>query len=130
MERAVQLFAAVNFLVMGLSHLIQPHAWVDFFISLREKGNAGAFVNGFLTLGFGSFIVAFHNVWSGLPLILTVYGWALVVKALVIFLVPGVALRTLRRVSHERSRQFAVPGVALLLLGGLLTYHLLTEASF
>ncbi|MFN2563748.1 MAG: hypothetical protein ABR499_01885 [Gemmatimonadaceae bacterium] len=65
-ERAIELYAAVNFLVIGLSHLLQPRAWVDFFVWLRTKGHTGVFLNGMLSLAFGSIIVAFHNVWAGL----------------------------------------------------------------
>ena len=36
-------------------------AWVDFFTMLRAQGRAGVFVNGFLALGFGSLVVAFHK---------------------------------------------------------------------
>jgi hypothetical protein len=124
METSVQVLAVVNFLVLGLSHLIQPRAWVDFFVRLRKRGNAGVFVNGFLSLAFGSIVVAFHNVWSGLPMLLTLYGWALVLKALISFTMPGLALRSLQRVSHERSWRFVVPGVMFLSLGGLLAYSL------
>ena len=74
MERAVEVFAAVQFLVIGLSHVFQPRVWVEFFTWLRGKGYAGVFVNGFLSLGFGAFIVAFHNVWTGLPMVLTHTG--------------------------------------------------------
>ena len=60
MERSIEAFAAINFIIMGLSHLTQPRAWIEFFTLLRNKGEAGAFVNGFITLGMGSLIVAFH----------------------------------------------------------------------
>ncbi len=129
METSVQVFAVLNFLVMGLSHLTQPRAWVEFFVWLRERGNAGVFVNGFLSLGFGSIIVAFHNVWSGLPVILTIYGWLLVLKALVSFTRPGVVMRSFQRVSPERSWQFVVVGVMFLFLGGLLAYSLVMGRS-
>ncbi len=129
METSVQVFAVLNFLVMGLSHLTQPRAWVEFFVWLRERGNAGVFVNGFLSLGFGSIIVAFHNVWSGLPVILTIYGWLLVLKALVSFTRPGVVMRSFQRVSPERSLQFVVVGVMFLFLGGLLAYSLVMGRS-
>jgi len=129
METSVRLFAVVNLLVMGLSHLTQPRAWVGFFVWLREKGSVGVFVNGFLSLGFGSIIVAFHNVWSGLPMILTIYGWVLVLKALVSFTLPGIAMRSLERVTPERSWMLVLPGLMLLSLGGLLAYSLVTEGS-
>jgi hypothetical protein len=121
-EQAIELFAAIQFLVIGLSHAFQPHAWVDFFVWLRGKGHSGVFVNGFLSLIFGSLIVGFHNVWTGLPMVLTIIGWAQVLKALMSFVVPQYGLRTLHRVSHERAREFVVGGIVFLALSALMFY--------
>ena len=127
MERATEIFAAVHFLVIGLSHIFQPRVWVEFFTWLRGKGHAGVFVNGFLSLGFGSIIVAFHDVWTGLPTILTIIGWAQVVKGLVSFVVPSWGMRGLQRVSPDRAREFVIGGVFLLALSALMTYLVLTH---
>ena len=127
MERATEVFAAVFLLVIGLSHVAQPRAWVEFFVWLRGKGHAGVFVNGFLSLGFGSFIVAFHNVWNGLPVILTLLGWAQVLKGLLSFVAPQVALWGLARVSSERAWQFVVGGALALALSAALWYIALTR---
>jgi len=127
MEKGTQIFAALLLSVMGLSHIVQSRAWVEFFVWLRGKGRAGVFVNGFLSLGIGSFIVAFHNVWNGLPVILTVLGWAQVVKGLVSFVAPEVALRSLARVSIERAWQFVAVGIVLVALSAVLWYTALTE---
>jgi hypothetical protein len=121
-ERAVEIFAAVNFLVIGLSHTFQPRTWVDFFVWLRSKGHAGVFVNGFLSLTFGSLIVAFHNVWTGLPTVLTVIGWAQIIKALLSFVRPQWGLRSFQRVSPERSYEFVIAGVLFLALSALMAY--------
>ena len=122
MERAVEIYAAVQFLVIGLSHAFQPRAWVDFFIWLRGKGHAGVFINGFISLIFGSVIVGFHNVWTGWPTVLTVIGWMQVIKALVSFVMPQVGMRSLQRVSHDRAHEFVVGGVVFLALGVFMTY--------
>lgn len=124
MERAIELYACIQLLIIGLSHLLQPRAWVAFFVILREKGLPGVFVNGFLSLLFGSFIVAFHNVWTGLPMVLTLLGWAQVIKALMSFVAPQVGLRGMQRVSLERTSEFRAAGVAFLCLGGLMAYVL------
>jgi hypothetical protein len=124
MERALEVFAVIQLLIVGLSHLFQRHAWVEFFIWLRERGHAGVFVHGFLSLGFGSMILAFHNVWSGLPSVLTFLGCLYVLKAGLCFLLPGTQMRTLRRVSHERAWELAVPGAAYVVLGAGLSYTL------
>ena len=85
MEQATQLFAAIGFLVIGLSHLAQPKSWVAYYQALAARGNPGAFLEGFLLLNFGAFIVAFHNVWHGPALVLTLIGWAQVLKGAIRF---------------------------------------------
>jgi hypothetical protein len=123
MERAIQIYAIINFIVIGLSHALRPRAWVDFFVFLRERGEAGVFASAFLSLLFGSIIVAFHNVWSGIPLVLTLLGWAQVIKALINFVFPAVGLRKLQTISQERASVFVLPGILFLILAGLLGYH-------
>ena len=127
MEAATELFTAVYLTVIGLSHALQPRAWVEFFIWLRGKGHLGAFVNGFLSLSFGSFIVAFHNVWTGLPIVLTLLGWAQVLKGLVNFVAPQVALRGMNRVTYERAWHFIAAGVVALILSAVLWYVVLSH---
>ena len=127
MERAIEIFAAVQFLVIGLSHLLQPRVWVEFFTWLRGKGHAGVFANGFLSLTFGSLIVAFHNVWTGLPIVLTLMGWAQVIKALVAFVMPQWGMRGLERVSYDRTRDFVVGGLVFLAMSALMLYIVLTR---
>ena len=120
MQRAVQIYAAVNFIVIGLSHIFQRRAWAEFFIHLRSLGRTGVFINGFLSLMFGSIVVAFHNVWTGLPIVLTLIGWAQIVKAFVSFVFPEYGARGINRVSLERDWEFAVGGVMFLILAALM----------
>jgi hypothetical protein len=126
-EKAIELYAALNFLVIGLSHLLQPRAWVDFFVWLRSKGHTGVFANGMLSLSFGSLIVAFHNVWGGLPTVLTVVGWMQVAKGLVSLVVPRLGMRSLERVSPERSNEYVVAGAMFLVLSALMWYLVLVR---
>jgi hypothetical protein len=126
MAHAVELFVAVQCTIVALSHILQPRAWVDFFVWLRGKGHAGVFANGFMSLWFGAFIVAFHNVWEGLPMVITVLGWAQIVKALVAFVLPGVSMRGLQRVAPERSWEFVVAGFFLLAISAIAWYLVLT----
>lgn len=120
MEQATQLFAAISFLVIGLSHLVQPRAWVAFYQALVARGTPGAFLEGFLLLNFGAIIVAFHNVWRGPALVLTLIGWAQVLKGAGRFLAPEVGLRAMQRATLERAWYFQIGGVIGLLLSGFL----------
>ncbi len=124
-QSQVEIFAALNFLVIGLSHLLQPQAWVEFFVRLREQGRSGAFTEGFLALTFGAIIVAFHNVWSGLPMVLTIVGWGHVVKGLARFVAPQFSLRLYQRVTPGRAWQFRAAGLFMLGLAAFLGYLLI-----
>jgi hypothetical protein len=114
LAQAVEVLAAILALVIGLSHVAQPRAWAEFFVRLRGWGRAGVFVNGFLSLGFGAVVVAFHPAWTGPGGVLTALGWAQVAKGLVSFVFPRAALRSLERVSPERPGGFVAAGLLLL----------------
>jgi len=122
MGRSVEILAIILFGVIGLSHILQPKAWAEFFIMLRGKGEAGAFMDGFLNLPLGAFIVGFHNIWSGIPVVLTLLGWGLLIKGLIRFCTPKQGLRMMALVSVERSWEFQLAGALLVVLAGLLGY--------
>lgn len=120
MENAIRTFAAINFLIIGLSHIVQHQAWAEFFVRLHALGRPGAFANGFLHLLTGSLIVSLHNVWSGPAVLLTVLGWLYVAKSLVIFLRPDLGLRSMQRVRPETSKKLSIAGFGLVALGLIL----------
>jgi hypothetical protein len=122
MERSIEVLATILFGVIGLSHLLQPRAWARYFIALRGKGEAGSFIDGFLHLPLAGLIIAFHNVWSGIPVVLTLLGWAFLIKSLIRFCIPQMGLRMMARVSLERSWEFQVAGAGLLVIAGLIGY--------
>jgi len=54
--------------------------------------------------------------------VLTVVGWCLILKSLIRFCAPKLALRVMSRVSVERSWQFQLAGAGLVALAGLVGY--------
>ena len=122
MESAIQKLAIINFFVIGLSHIVQPRVWAQFFIDIREKGATGSFIAAFIHFPLGALIVAFHNVWQGLPMIFTLIGYGLVLKSLVYFVFPKRGLKSLSRTSIERSWEYVVAGIFSLVLSGVLAF--------
>ena len=127
MEVAIQKLAIVSFFIIGLSHIFQPRVWAQFFIDIRSKGEIGSFINAFIHFPLGALIVAFHNVWEGIPTVLTLMGYAWVLKSLIYFVLPSHGLKSMSRVSLEKSWQFIIAGVVMLGIGGLLLFSLVSR---
>lgn len=125
MERSVEIFVFINVVVIGLSHALVPAAWVRFFKALGEKGQAGSLANGFLSLTFGSIIVAFHWTWDGfVPGSVTFLGVAQVIKSFVAFVLPSIGLRSITQVRATRESSYRYGGIIFLAYGALLGWHL------
>jgi uncharacterized protein YjeT (DUF2065 family) len=124
MEVAIEKLVALCCFVIGLSHIVQPRAWAELFIDWRGKGDVGVIYTALLHFCFGALVVAFHNVWHGLPLVVTLLGWGWNVKGLLYLTYPKVGMKMLTRVSIERSWEFVVAGVVLVALGALIAYSL------
>jgi uncharacterized protein YjeT (DUF2065 family) len=127
MELAVTKLAIICFFITGVSHILQPRVWAQLFMDLHSKGEVGSFQNGLLHFPLGALIVSFHNVWHGLPLVLTLIGWGFVLKSFIYFVFPRHGVKMLARVSMERAWEFTVAGVFSLGISGLLIFSLLRQ---
>ena len=128
MHTEIEVYAVIHFTVFGLSHVLQPRAWAEFFVWLRGLGRPGVFCNAALHFLFGSLIVSFHPVWTGLPMVLTVLGCGFTCKGALYFCAPAIGARSMARVSLENSRGFIVAGVVMLALAALVAYVLVRAA--
>ena len=124
-EASVEKLTALCFFVTGVSHIVRPRVWVRFFIMLRGKGEVGSFLNALIHFPLGAFIVAFHNVWHGVPLIVTLIGWGLTVKSMIYFVFPRHGVRMLGTISLERSWHFVVAGIFSVGLAAVIFYPLI-----
>lgn len=124
MEIAIEKFVAISFLVVGLSHISQPSAWVEFFVRFREKGAVGSLQLGLFHLPLALLIVSFHNIWHGLPVVVTLIGWGQLLKSFVYLTYPKHGLRMLSLMSVERSWQFVLGGVFAVAISGVIFFSL------
>lgn len=121
MEIAIERFTGIVFLVVGLSHIVQPAGWAEFFVQLRAKGAPGAFINGMMSLTAGAIIVGFHgHQWSGWPAVVTVIGWAQVVKGTLHMSFPAYSLKSMGLVTPDKAHRFALAGAVMVPLAVLI----------
>jgi hypothetical protein len=119
----VQAVVAPGFLLMGLSHLVQPRLSVRFFEVVKQTGAAGMIIPIY-TLPVGLVLIVGHNIWAfDWPLFLTVAGWGMTIKCALYLLVPGFADRVLERKVAKSPRGYQIAGAIMAFFGGILTWQ-------
>lgn len=125
LTRAIEVFVSLNLIALGASYVLRPAAWRGFLANLQEKGEGGALILSLFTFGIGSFIIAFHRVWGGVPTIITVYGWLALAKGAFNVLLPGVALKGIERGLRLGVGAWRAGGAITLVLGVVVLQHAL-----
>jgi uncharacterized protein YjeT (DUF2065 family) len=118
-QRAIEMFALFNFVIVGLSLVVRPMAWARYFAWMRREGEAGAVIYGLLCLLWGSLIVSFHREWHGLLVVLPAFGALQVIEGLVFLLAPAFGLSLMARFNEEGLGLFRLLGLIAL---GLAVY--------
>ena len=113
----IERLTALAFIITGLSHIAAPRAWARFFVEMRDERAVPGFLNAYVHIPLGLLIAAFHPVWSGPGLLITLIGWALVLKGTLYFLWPGLAARSMAHISEEKAGGFRIAGSFALALG-------------
>lgn len=77
------------FVILGLSYVVQARAWLRMVRDIMaDPTRLFAMMIPFLMLGL--LVVATHNVWVfGWPLVVTLFGWIMVLKSVLYLLWPG-----------------------------------------
>lgn len=124
MARAIEIFTLISLVVVALSHIFRAAAWSAYFDMLRRQGPAGVMINGMMALNFGALIVAFHNIWSGPAIAVTLLGWAQVLKGALHLIIPGIGEKSLGIVRTNGERKFVIGGIAMLAFAGVVAFAL------
>jgi hypothetical protein len=122
---AVELIMGIGCTIMGLSHIVRPGMWVRYFTALHAEGTNGVITRTFaLELWPALIIVSLHPVWSWPGIVLTLYGWAQLLKCTVAMLVPEIGLKSLG-MAQRGDNAFRGGGVMLLVIAGFSFWALL-----
>ena len=117
MELAVERIAALSFILIGLSHLAAPAAWAALFAAWRDEGPVGGIRNGLLNAPFALLILGFHQVYVWPAILITLTGWALLVKTATNLLAPAWSIRNQAKVDNGEHWRYRVAGVFAVAVG-------------
>lgn len=113
----VQLVVLISSLIIGLSHILQPTLWAEYFADLRARGRAGL-VSKVLQVELwpALLIVSLHQVWSGPAIVVTIYGWLLLLKVVIGLILPSLGMASMS-IPEGAPRSFIPAGILMLAIG-------------
>jgi hypothetical protein len=118
----IQKVAAVFFLTVGVSYLLNARLWAGYAKQLLAEPQRLLPIL-WVTLPIGLVIVFAHNVWSGWAIIITLVGWIITIKSAFYLLFPQV-VKVFAGWSQKALRRYLIGGGAFMtMLGALLAYR-------
>ncbi len=124
MTSDVAVLFSFMFFLIGVSHVVAPKPWTDFFRDLAKQSYCGLVI-AMYSLPVGLVILSYHNNWElGFPLFITLAGWFMIIKSILYLMFPDLPAQKFIRKAHF-TRQIQAIGFAMMLLGGLsgLSYY-------
>lgn len=122
MELSIQFMAGVSLTLLGLSYLIATKDWIMWIENLERQGRKASLTIGSINLLIGSFILAFHWVWQGWPLLVTLIGAMALLKAATYLLCPGWLPAKLSKIHKQLPGWLKTSGITLSIIGMVIVY--------
>lgn len=85
-----------------------------------EESPALFYLSGALAYIVGALIIAIHNVWSGWPILITLLGWAAILKGVMRIMAPEHSRALVARLVTAPNT-ITITGVGTLVFGAILT---------
>ncbi len=122
MELSVQFMTAVSLIILGLSYLSATKDWIMWLEHLERKANRASLSLGLINLLIGSFILGFHWIWQGWPLLVSLIGAIALLKAGLYLLYPAWLPKKLSKLHKQLANWLKSAGVLFVLLGVLILH--------
>ncbi len=107
-------------LAVGVGIFVSKNYYIKIYRDI-EKEPLALLLFGFVGVAAGIAHIQAHNVWESLPeIIISLFGWALLAKALIFLIKPSLADQWGNRVSSAKMVPAAMIGA--IVLGGYLTW--------
>lgn len=124
MAYPIELMVAIGFLVMGLSMLFRTSDWQAWILHLQAQGHNTSLVLGSINLLLGSFIVAFHWVWEGVAMIVTIFGILFLCRSVVLLFCPAFLPKMLKKLAPRMDGLIMLSGLVITAVAVVLFYDL------
>ncbi len=113
----VQFVVLISSLIIGVSHIVQPGLWGEYFADLRARGRAGL-VSKIMQVELwpALLIVSLHQVWAGPAIVVTIYGWLLLLKVAVGLTMPNLGMASMA-IPERSPKSFMPAGAVMLAIG-------------
>jgi len=120
MEQAVEFMTGIVLLALSLSFLLRSRDWSNWLENIRQDEPYRVLPIGCFTILISSFMVAFHPVWDGFFILVTIIGVLGIIEGSFYLLFPGVLRNILGILAPNYDPMIRIWGALFGLLGVLI----------
>ncbi|MFA5292070.1 MAG: hypothetical protein WC496_03455 [Phycisphaerae bacterium] len=111
----------IAYLIIGIGILSNPDFYRKMIRDFTENPPA-IYLGGLIALVIGCFLVVLHNNWTkDWSVIITIFGWAALIKGLFLIILPQVSVR-FSNAFKEMKNFLRIWGIIAAILGALLCW--------
>lgn len=108
---------AIIYLSVGIG-LLSNKKWFKEVIDDMSKSPGLNYVTGFVIVVLTALVVHYHNIWSGWPIIITIFAWIGLIKGITFIICPSHLFKLSKKILKAR----AFTATLVILLGFLFAY--------
>lgn len=109
----------VYLIITALAVMVNKDRYKNAYKELK-RDKLETHVMGAIALILGLLTVAFHNVWIGWPILITLLGWAMLLKGAVVLIAPDLMIKFSKDMGWASSTHLY--GFAGIIIGAFLIY--------
>jgi len=115
-------YIGIAYVAIGLGVLINPAYYKKLLEEEYIENRPVVYLNGFIILAVGYFLIALHNVWVlDWSLIITLFGWFAFIKGLFILGLPKAYLKISKGLKKKKEYLIA-EAIFIIVIGAVLVY--------
>jgi hypothetical protein len=129
MTLPIQFMTGICYLIIGISFILRTDDWRAWVEHLQKDPRVKSLILGAINLLIGAFVLAFHWIWSGVGMIVTILGCIGILKGAVYVLCPGWLGTKLGWFAVRAQPWFKICGLIMAGLALLLLYDWSIQAG-
>lgn len=129
MEQLIEVIMVIFLLPLGMSMAVRPQYWVEWLQTIYNTGISAVLTLAMVYLFFGAFIITFHWVWEGFPIVVTIFALIVILRSIMMLFFPEFDLKLINIFKPQLKTLTSISGFFIVIIAVLLYNEIEVETG-